>query len=196
LQSLGIETSINFSEAVWCINCDSKKNCRGFFVPKLVFVIERLGLGNNLPNPYEVVALYNQNNIRPKKEKKNNIRRMKVYYVDQETLQVLWGFNIELMLGLTNDNLQNVASNQAIANTWVKNNVKNFRNEVKPSDWFAKFLEPAMQNIHNAISAASHTNQIKVSTDIDTRVLGESFSPSKGFFKSITSRFSIRSSAS
>jgi hypothetical protein len=58
-------------------------------VPKLVFVIERLGLGNNLPNPYEVVALYNQNNIRPKKEKKNNIRRMKVYYADQETLQVL-----------------------------------------------------------------------------------------------------------
>ncbi|EEF48931.1 glucan endo-1,3-beta-glucosidase [Ricinus communis] len=138
--------------------------------------------GNNLPSEQEVVSLYQA----------NRIGRMRIYHPDQPTLQALKGSNIELILGVPNDNLRDLADASAATN-WVRDNVVAFASEVKiryiavgnevpPGDSNAAFVLPAMQNIQNAIVSANLQGQIKVSTAIDTTLLGKSFPPSDGIF--------------
>ena len=142
-------------------------------------------LGNNLPPPQEVVNLYNQ----------KGIRRMRLYDPNQGALQALRNTNIEIMLGVPNSDLQRLASSQANADAWIENNVKNFGNvkfryivvgneAVNPSNPnLAPFVLPAMKNVRTAIANASLGNQIKVSTAVDTTLIGNSFPPSSGSFR-------------
>lgn len=143
--------------------------------------------GRSLPSPSQVVALYNQ----------NNIRRMRIYDPHQPTLQALAGSNIELMLGVPNTDLQSIAANQANANAWVQTNVLNhpnvqFRyiavgNEVSPlrgdTSQYVGILLVAMSNIYNAIQSAGFGNRLIVSTAVDTGLLGTSYPPADGAFR-------------
>ncbi|XP_065867383.1 glucan endo-1,3-beta-glucosidase-like [Euphorbia lathyris] len=173
------------------------------FLLPLVLLISLLGItgvqsigvcygknGNDLPSETEVVGLY----------RSNNIGRMRIYHPDKPTLEALRGSNIELILGAANDNLQSLANDASAAATWVRDNVVAYAsnvkikyiavgNEVHPGDANARYVLPAMQNIQTAITSANLQGQIKVSTAIDTTLLGNSFPPSAGVFSGAASSY-------
>ncbi|XP_015875717.3 glucan endo-1,3-beta-glucosidase [Ziziphus jujuba] len=145
--------------------------------------------GNNLPPASEVVQLL----------KSNGITGVRIYEPNQPTLQALKGSNIEVTIGILNQNLQPL-TNPATATEWVQNNVRayspdvKFRyiavgNEVHPGNEATNHLLPAIQNIHNAIKAANLQDQIKVSTAIDTTLLANTFPPSNAEFSGPASSF-------
>ncbi|XP_038974680.1 glucan endo-1,3-beta-glucosidase-like [Phoenix dactylifera] len=146
-------------------------------------------VGNNLPQPSEVVELY----------KSKRIGQMRIYGPNADVLKALKGSNIELILDVPKEDLQRLASDTSAARNWIQNNVKSYLpdvsfryiavgNEVIPGN-FAQYVLPAMNNIHAALSASGLQNQIKVSTSVSQGVLGKSYPPSSGTFSSDASRY-------
>ncbi|CAH0396139.1 unnamed protein product [Bemisia tabaci] len=143
-------------------------------------------LGNNLPHPATVVDLYTR----------CGIKRMRIYDANKSVLLALRNSGIELILGVANSELPNLAT-AANAEKWVQDNVRNFHpsvkiryiavgNEVDPHGneaAVAKYTLPALKNIYNAICAAGLKDQIRVSVVIDMRLLGISYPPSFGAFR-------------
>ncbi|KAG6485126.1 hypothetical protein ZIOFF_053655 [Zingiber officinale] len=142
-------------------------------------------LGDNLPPPPEVVALFES----------NQIDRMRIYEPYPDVLAALAGSNIGLIVGTLNQDVQPLALDISAAQTWVGTNIvphinnANFRyinvgNEIIPSD-MAQFVLPAMSNVQSAL-VANNITTIKVTTSVATTVLGVSYPPSAGDFSDAT----------
>ncbi|KAL8119343.1 glucan endo-1,3-beta-glucosidase, acidic-like isoform X2 [Apium graveolens] len=142
--------------------------------------------GNSQPSAQEAVSIVQS----------VGIGRMRLYGPDHNALRALGNTNIEVTLGVPNDELEWVASSQDNANDWIQGNVKIYP-RVKyryivvgngispildpPTSEYAQFLLPALQNIQSAISASGLQNRIKVTTAFDqTEILHQSFPPSQG----------------
>ncbi|KAJ1398863.1 Glycoside hydrolase family 17 [Sesbania bispinosa] len=139
-------------------------------------------VANNLPPAQEVIDLY----------KENGFGRMRIYDPDPTTIQALKGSNIELVVGVRNEDIQSLATTTE-ATDWVNNNILNYSQEVKfryiivgneidPNDAMAEFVLPAMQNIYAALTYVNLQSQIKVSTSVQMTLLGSSYPPSTGAF--------------
>lgn len=130
---------------------------------------------------------------------KHNIRRIRLYNPNPSVLQALKGNqNISVIVGVANEDIPGIAHDATLAKSWVQNNVLkygnvNFRyiavgNEISPLDSasssIAPSVAPAMQNIYNAISASGLGRKVKISTALSMGVLGQSYPPSAGVFKS------------
>ncbi|KAM0953940.1 putative glycosidase [Dioscorea sansibarensis] len=137
-------------------------------------------LGDNLPTPAQVVALY----------KSKNIEKLRLYHPDTGALQALQGSGIQVILGTLNEDLQMLATSPSFATNWVATNLVpyakslNFSyitagNEVIPGT-LANYVFPAMQNLGSAVQAANLS--IPVTTSVSTEVLGVSYPPSQGAF--------------
>ncbi|KAL1533710.1 glucan endo-1,3-beta-glucosidase, acidic-like [Salvia divinorum] len=141
-------------------------------------------LGSELPCTEDVIALY----------KNNSITRMRIYDPHPPTLHALGGTGIELMVGIPEADLPDLADCQCHADDWVKANILSYPdvkfryiavgNEVSPSSKYAPFVLPAMKHIYNALSALCIGNKISVSTSIKTDLLGNSTPPKDGVFLS------------
>ncbi|CAJ2631945.1 unnamed protein product [Trifolium pratense] len=141
-------------------------------------------VANNLPPAEEVIDLY----------KTNRIERMRIYDPDQPTLEALRGSNIELVIGVRNEDIQSIANSVSLATNWVQNNVLKYSqdvkfryivvgNEIDPNnDQASNFVVLAMQNIYTSLASAKLQNQIKISTAIQMNLLGSSYPPSTGAF--------------
>lgn len=122
---------------------------------------------------------------------------MRLYDPNLSALEALRGSNIEIMLSVSNDNLQSFASDPSAANVWVQTNIKPYfsqikfkyiavGNEVIPGK-MAQYVLPAIRNIRTALLSVGREDEIKVSTVVflATFFLTNTFSsPLAGLFSS------------
>eukprot|EP00253_Pinus_taeda_P031526 PITA_31526 len=111
-------------------------------------------LGDNLPPADQVVTLLNG----------HNIGKMKLFDRDGGALNAFANSGIDVIVGVSNSDLQAISSSQDSANGWVNDNI------VPYSNTSIKYITNA--NLQN----------IKASTPHAFNVIGNSYPPSKGAF--------------
>nr|GMD08681.1 glucan endo-1,3-beta-D-glucosidase-like [Ipomoea batatas] len=142
---------------------------------------------DNLPAPAQTSKLLQS----------TSIGKVRLYAADPAILKALAGTGIGVVLGTGNGDIPKLASDPKFATQWVESNVLAYYpatkivvvtigNEVMTfgDAGLISQLLPAMQNVQDALNAASVGRKIKVSTVHAMAVMGASEPPSAGAFNS------------
>ncbi|KAJ3691723.1 hypothetical protein LUZ61_020887 [Rhynchospora tenuis] len=137
-------------------------------------------IGDNLPSKSDVVRQYQS----------YGILAMRIYKPDGDTFNALKGTDIDVMVGVPNEELALYANDASAAASWVQNNILAYDgvsfkyiavgNEVSGDD--ANNILPAMSKIWDAICSAGRQDRIMVSTAVRFDVLNNTYPPSNSVF--------------
>ncbi|CAN1178940.1 Glucan endo-1,3-beta-glucosidase 4 [Linum perenne] len=141
---------------------------------------------SNMPPASDVVTML----------KAKDITHVRLYDADSHMLRALANSGIEVMVGVTNEEVLMIGESPAAAASWVNKNVAAYLpstnitaiavgSEVLTSvPNLATILVPSMQYLHKALVASNLNYQIKVSTPQAMDVIPKPFPPSTATFTS------------
>ncbi|CAN0909886.1 Glucan endo-1,3-beta-glucosidase 7, partial [Linum grandiflorum] len=142
-------------------------------------------VADNLPPPPATAKLLQS----------TTVQKVRLYGADPTIIKSLANTGIGIVIGAANGDIPSLAADPNAAGQWVNSNVLAFYpasnivlvtigNEVLLSgdQGLVSQLLPAMQNVQNALNAASIGGKVKVSTVHSMAVLGRSDPPSSGSF--------------
>lgn len=141
---------------------------------------------SNLPSASDTVALL----------KAHQITHIRLFDADAHMLKALSNTGIEVIVGVTNDEVLGIGESSSTAASWVNNNVAAYMpstnitaiavgSEVLTSiPNAAPVLVSALNYLHKALVAANLNDRVKVSTPQSMDIIAKAFPPSTATFNS------------
>jgi exo-beta-1,3-glucanase (GH17 family) len=142
-------------------------------------------IANNLPTPSNVSRLL----------RSINVSRVKLYDADSRVLSAFANTNVDFIIGLGNENLQNM-NDPVKARAWIQQNVQPYLLQTKitcilvgnevlggTDTQLMSYLVPAMQTVQNALISLGIDKDLYVTSAHSLAILSSSFPPSTGAFR-------------
>ncbi|XP_050206912.1 glucan endo-1,3-beta-glucosidase 14 [Mercurialis annua] len=142
-------------------------------------------IANNLPPPTRVSYLLQS----------LNISRVKLYDADPNVLTAFSNSNVDFIIGLGNENLQNMGD-PVKAQNWIQQHLQPHLPQTKitcitvgnevfggSDNQLMSYLLPAMQTVYHALVTLGLDKQVIVSSAHSLNILGNSYPPSAGTFR-------------
>ncbi|OVA06340.1 Glycoside hydrolase [Macleaya cordata] len=162
-----------------------------FILPTFCFSCAFVGINigtdmTNLPPAEDVVAIL----------RAHQITHVRLFDADRHMLNALANTEIEVMVGVTNEEVLGIGQTPSLAAAWINKNVAAYIPEINITaiavgsevlstiPHAAPILVPAMNNLHRALVASNLNFQVKVSSPQSMDIIPKSFPPSTATFNS------------
>ncbi|XP_044504809.1 glucan endo-1,3-beta-glucosidase 4-like [Mangifera indica] len=142
---------------------------------------------SNMPSALDVVAIL----------KANQITHVRLYDADSHMLKALANSGIEVIVGVTNEEVLGIGETPPPAAAWINKNVASYMPSTNitaiavgseiltTAPNIAPVLVSAMNNLHKALVASDLNFQVKISTPHNMDVIPKPFPPSTATFNSL-----------